>query len=286
MRLPRQHFTPRQYMEAADFELFHFHDTEPKEVDFHNHDFFEIYLFLSGNVNYIIEGKSYKLKPRDILIINNKELHKAFIEKGAAYERIVIWINPDYIKGLNTGKTNLLSIFDSSSFNRYNLIRPRPDIIEYIYDIVEKLGMSCSSPVYGSDILKNVYFTELLVYLNRAYQISSGKDIELDVTHNDKITGIIQYINENLDGDVSLQALSSRFYLSKYHLLREFKKYTGYTIHKYIQQKRLIMAKELLRDCKQITEVCSKCGFGDYSNFIRSFTKEFGVSPKKYCSRL
>jgi AraC-like DNA-binding protein len=46
------------------------------------------------------------------------------------------------------------------------------------------------------------------------------------------------------------------------------------------------MARELLKDNKQITEVCSLCGFGDYSNFIRSFRKEFGTSPKKYSKRV
>jgi mannose-6-phosphate isomerase-like protein (cupin superfamily) len=118
MRLPRQDFTFRQYMETNDFELFHYRDNIPVEVDFHNHDFYEIYLFISGNVTYVIEGKSYKLRPKDILIINTKELHKAFIEEGVPYERIVIWINPDYIKALSSDNTNLLLAFDSASNNK------------------------------------------------------------------------------------------------------------------------------------------------------------------------
>lgn len=283
MKLPQQDFTYRQYMEASDFELFYYQDNKPPEVDFHNHDFYEIYLFLSGTVTYIIEGKSYRMKPRDILIINNKELHKAFVEKGVPYERIVIWLNPDYVKSLNTEKTNLLGVFDSSLLNRYNLLRLDSEAMEYIYTIVDKLGLACKSNTFGSDILRDLYIKELLVYINRVYQISSGKDLELDITYNEKVSKIIHYINQNLSEDLSLEAISAKFYLSKYHLLREFKKNTGYTIHRYITQKRLIMAKELLKDCKQVSEVCSKCGFGDYSNFIRAFRKEFGVSPKKYC---
>lgn len=285
MRLPHQDFTFRQYMETNDFELFHYRDCVPVEVDFHNHDFYEIYLFLSGNVTYVIEGKSYKLSPGDILIINNKELHKAFIEEGVPYERIVIWINPDYIRALGSDNTNLLLAFDSSSNNKLNLLRPNGDVTDNIYNIVEKLGTACNGHDFGSDLLKRAYILELLVYLNRAYRIPARKETELSVTYNDKITKIIHYINQNLNGDVSLQTLASKFYLSKYHLLREFKKNTGYTVHRYIQQKRLIMARELLKDNKQITEVCSQCGFGDYSNFIRSFRKEFGTSPKRYSKR-
>ena len=283
MKLSQQNFTFRQYMETSDFELFYYHINNPVEVDFQNHNFYEIYLFHSGNVTYIIEGKSYKLKPKDILIINNKELHKAFVESGVPYERIVIWLNPEYVKSLSSDKTDLLTVFDTSLRESYNLLRLRPDITEYIYGIAEKLGVVINSKPFGNDILREAYIIVLLVYMNRAYQISRKNGMDLDVVNNDKIDNIIQYINANLDSDLTLQTLSSRFYLSKFHLLREFKKYTGYTIHKYIQQKRLILARELLKNCKQVTEVCNKCGFGDYSNFIRAFKKEYGLSPKKYC---
>lgn len=286
MKLPQQDFTYRQYMEASDFELFYYQDNKPPEVDFHNHDFYEIYLFLSGSVTYVIEGKSYRMRPRDILIINNKEFHKAFVESGIPYERIVIWLNPDYVKSLNTDKTDLLGVFDSSLINRYNLMRLDLEAMEYIYKIADKLGVACKSQSFGSDILKTSYIKELLVYINRIYQISNGKNLELDITYNEKVTKIIHYINQHLDEDLSLELISAKFYLSKYHLLREFKKNTGYTIHQYITQKRLIMAKELLKDCWQVSEVCSKCGFGDYSNFIRAFKREFGTSPKKYCKGL
>ncbi|NLL06883.1 MAG: AraC family transcriptional regulator [Clostridiaceae bacterium] len=281
MRLPIQDFTFRQNMEANDFEFFYYKDNLPIEVDFHNHSFYEIYLFLSGNVTYVIEGKAYKLRPKDILIINNQEIHKAIIKDGVPYERVVIWINPTFMKNLCSEKSNLLSIFDASS-NKLNLIRPAPDISEEIYRIAENLGIACVSSDFGNDLLKQAYFIELLVYLNRISKNPTHEKNISGVTYNDKISKIIDYINENLSKDMSLQALSSKFYLSKYHLLREFKKNTGYTIHRYTQQKRLIMARELLRENKQITEVCNLCGFGDYSNFIRAFKKEFGMSPKKY----
>lgn len=273
-------------METNDFELFYFKDTIPVEVDFHNHDFYEIYLFLSGKVTYVIEGKTYLLRPKDILIINNKELHKAFIDKSMIYERIVIWISPDYIKSLSSESSDLLSAFDSTSINKINLLRPNAQLTDIIYNIVDNLGIAYNSTEYGSDILKTTYIRELLVYLNRAFQLPLRKEAQLSITYDDKINKILYYINENLSGDVSLDTLSAKFFISKYHLLREFKKNTGYTIHRYIQQKRLILAKELLKGNSHITEVCTQCGFGDYSNFIRSFRKEFGISPKKYSKRV
>ena len=96
------------------------------------------------------------------------------------------------------------------------------------------------------------------------------------------IGNVMSYINDNLHENLSLESLAGRFYTSKYHLLRLFKKHTGYTIYQYIRKKRLIMARMLLKDGLRVTEVYQRCGFGDYSNFIRSFRKEFGHPPGHY----
>ena len=50
-------FTSRQVMHSKDFELFHYSDNVPINVEYHNHDFYEIFFFISGKVKYIIEGK-------------------------------------------------------------------------------------------------------------------------------------------------------------------------------------------------------------------------------------
>lgn len=282
MRPSELGFTPRQYMVNPDFEFFHNKDESLMEIEYHNHDFYEIYFFISGRVTYIIEGKSYLLKPGDIVLVNNKELHKPVIEPDSTYERIVIWLNPNFIIRQGTEGTNLSMCFESTSRTKYNLLRPSNEIKGNLMNIVEKLEKVCMNISYGSNILKNIYLTELIVFLNKAYLDTYDEEIENDISFNEKVNSIILYINENLDSDLSLEFLAVKFYLSKYHLLREFKKNVGYTIHDYIQQKRLIMAKILLWGDISVTEVCLRCGFGDYSNFIRSFKKTFGLSPKKY----
>ena len=277
-----QDFTTRQYMVGSDFEFFHYADKPTMEVEYHNHDFYEVFFLISGKVNYIIEGKSYILKPGDIVLINNKELHKPVIEPESAYERVVIWINPDFIKRKITDGTNLFMCFENTSKNKFNLLRLGSEILNIIKHIVTKLNKVCSNASYGSDILKELYVIELIVYLNRAYLENCDEDMEDDIMYDPKVNEIILYINQNLNTDLSLEALSARFFTSKYHLLREFKKHTGYTLHNYIHQKRLIAAKSHLKAGIRVTDVCQMCGFGDYSNFIRSFRKAYNISPKKY----
>lgn len=279
-------FTSRQYMITPDFEYFHYFDRSATDIDYHNHDFYEIYFFISGNITYMIEGKSYKLRHGDILLIHNNELHKPLIEhegeKDEVYERIVIWVNPDFLIKQGIYGTNLSLCFQSQFQNRNNLLRPNPESLKTLKDIINKFENACNSVSYGSDILKDLYLLEFIVYINKCYLESFGDKIHDDIEYNEKVNDIIRYINENIASDLSLDSISKKFYLSKYHLLREFKQYTGYTIHQYIHQKRLILAKSLLKDGLSVTEVCTKCGFGDYSNFIRAFKKAFGSPPKTF----
>lgn len=282
MQKTTQGFTQRQHMITHDFEFFHYKDEPGVEIGYHNHDFYEIFFFISGEVNYLLEGKAYKLLPGDIVIVNNRELHRPLIEKGKPYERIVIWVNPRFIKEQSDEGSDLLNCFSDSSKRKQNIIRPDAELSLLLKALMAKLERAYFNTSYGSIVLRRLYLTELLVHINR--YLIYGRDIfiEQDIEYNEKVSNIIDYINNNIDSELSLDQIADKFYISKYHMLREFKRYAGYTLHSYIQKKRLIAAKEMLKQGVRIVDVSSRCGFGDYSNFYRTFKKSFGLSPREY----
>jgi AraC-like DNA-binding protein len=102
------------------------------------------------------------------------------------------------------------------------------------------------------------------------------------VKKSNLIEHVLEYIGTHIDEDITIDDLSAYTYLSKFHLSREFKKHTGTTLHRYILQKKLIAAKELILRDIPITLVYEQCGFGDYSNFFRAFKNEYGMTPKQY----
>ena len=97
-----------------------------------------------------------------------------------------------------------------------------------------------------------------------------------------KVTDIITYIHHNIDSQLTVGDLASHFYLSTSYLCRLFKKSTGTTINSYIITRRIELAQRLLSGGYSVNEVYSMCGFNDYSNFFKAFTKKVGISPKKY----
>lgn len=103
-----------------------------------------------------------------------------------------------------------------------------------------------------------------------------------DVTESGKINGILEYINENLASDLSLDRIASRFYISKFYLSKPFKRFTGMSIYQYIIKKRVSISGEMLRNGATVTAAYLDGGFQDYSNYLKAFKREFHCNPREY----
>lgn len=270
----------RGYLKT-DFQIFYLKDKKDISFEFHYHNFNKIVIFIDGDVTYLIEGKSYKLKPWDILLINNNDIHKAVITPHKTYERIIMWINLDFLTKYNNN-CNLMSCFELASEQGFNLLRLKDNWIEIIKKILLDLKDTFKNKDLGYETLRIGLLLQFLVYINRLFLKQKNIKELQDIKYDESINNILNYINEHLDQNLSINFLSSKFYVSKYYLMHRFKKQTGYTIHSYILQKRLIMSNLLIKEGKSIINACIQSGFGDYSNFIRAFKKMFGVSPKRY----
>lgn len=273
-------YLSRQYMLSSDYEIFHYLNKDLASINLHHHDFYECYFFISGDVTYLIEGKTYYLKPGDIILINSKELHQAIINSiDSSYERIVLWIDRSFLKELSNKETELSLCFES--LDRKNVIRADFDSQNNIRLLLNKIINLEHYKGIGYELLYKAYITELMVHINNL-AFNYNIQLSVDIKKSNLIDGIIEYINNHIEEDISVDDLSEYFYLSKFHLSREFKKHTGTTIHRYIVQKKLIEAKEMILKETPITSVYKQCGFGDYSNFFRAFKNEYGVTPKQF----
>ena len=258
-----------------NFKIFHIRDKKDIKFEYHHHDFSKIVILIDGDLTYYIEGKAYILKPWDILFVNKNEIHKPVVNPDKYYERIVIWLNPDFMAKYAQGNNDLLKCFEVAIKNNYNLLRLNMKSIEVI--------KNCNnSNEFGSEILKESLFVQLMVLMNRLFLNSDkNRDIE-DIQYDKTIEGVLNYINSNLENDLSIDTIASEFFISKYYLMRKFKNQIGSSIHNYVVQKRLILARSLISDGLSMSSVCSRCGFNDYSSFVRAFKKVYGVSPSNY----
>jgi len=278
-------FETRQYMQKNTYEVFRYRDAYMKEVALHHHDFYEIYFFLSGNVQYNIENRSYLLTPGDVLLISPMELHQPMlVSEQREYERIVLWIDKQFLEGFSLPGQSFTDCFNTTSPNHSNLLRPEGVQRQFLMFLLDQLISETATEAPYQEICSLSYLAQVLIALNRlALQQRSAEPLAApdSVVYNG-----LGDINEHYNEILTLDDLANKFFISKYHLSREFQRLVGTSVHRYIIQKRLVMAKQMLSEGKPSSEVYQHCGFGDYSNFYRAFKAEYQISPKDYALRL
>lgn len=256
-----------------DFRLFHIKDQTKKEFSYHYHDFHKVVIFISGKAAYHIEGKSYQLKPWDILLVDRHAIHRPEIDPSVPYERFILWIKNDL------PQSDLLKCFQKANDRSYNLIRLNPDVQEKLKDILLEMEASAHTDGFCKDILTQSLFLQFMVYLNRIFLEKQYIIDPKSYTFDSQIDSLLRYINHNLDENLSVENLASKYYVSKYHLMRKFKEETGYTIHSYIVNKRLLLARTMISQGTPILKAAQESGFREYSTFARAYRKQFGKAP-------
>lgn len=256
-----------------DFRLFHINDRTDREFEWHYHDFHKIIVFVSGKVTYHIEGKAYQLKPQDILLVSQGAIHKPEIDPSIPYERYIFWIRDD----LSSPELN--TCFQKANDRSFNLIRLDSVLQEKLKDLLPEIEHSLRDIQFGDSILSKALFAQFMVYINRIFLKSSTAPDQKSYSSDSQVEQLLKYINRNLSENLSIDHLAERFFFSKYHMMRKFKKETGYTIHNYIISKRLLHARSLIAQGTPVMKAAMQSGFQDYIAFVRAYKKQFGTVP-------
>jgi len=267
-------------MLKENFRFVRLKDRRAQEVEYHYHDFDKIVILLNGDVSYMIEGKRYFLKPWDILLVRHNDIHRPFIDDKEDYERIVLWIDCGYLAELD--EDFMGQCFDKASERGFCLYRPHTDEIVQLKALLEELEVACRMDGFGKTLRREVAFARFMLWVNQLMLYEKESDGEIRYESDEKIEESLKYINSNLIQPLTVDDLAKRQYISKYHFMRRFKEVTGYTVHNYILQKRVLLALEMMEQGKNATEAAMEAGFQEYSSFSRACKKILGKSPKNF----
>ncbi len=268
-------YKKRGYL-LENFRLFHLRSAQGTQVDYHYHEFCKILLLLSGGGGYYIDGHRYLLQAGDIVLLGSRSIHRPELDTGIPYERIIIYISPDYLQKFSTAECSLLSIF---SGEKGHVLRLKDSQKRRIFQMAASLERDLGQEEFGREILGCAGLLRLLVEIGRTMRRSEAFGPSPVMPRNERIREIIRYIDANLSEDIDIGDLAQTFFISKYHMMRLFRQETGTTIHLYITQKRLMLAREYIDGGMRATEACYRCGFRSYSSFTRACAKHFGTTP-------
>ena len=276
-----EHVDKRGYLNT-DFLLFHLSDKTEEEMKFHYHEFDKIVVLLNGRATYSVEGREYFLEPGDILLVRHHDIHKPIMDKNYGYERIVIWINHDFLVKSSDSDTDLSLPFELLSKNSNCLLRPKDYERELCLKKLCELERYCKGTTFGSNLLKNTALVQYLVFIGRIALAGTEFENSSACRYDTKIDAIIKYINANLSTPADCDEIAKKFYISKSYLMHKFKSETGYTLHNYCLQKRLLYSRSLIEQGQTINEAALASGFTEYTTYLRAFKKLFGALPSDF----
>lgn len=259
-----------------DFRLFHLKDFGETKVDYHYHEFYKLLFLLSGSGGYVVEGKRYSLAPGDLVLIGTHCVHRPEFTPEAPCERIILYISPEFLERESVAACDLTECF-SKEYD--HVLRPNEKIRQTLFSILKNMEQELASSHYGKEILSTGMLLRLLVEIARSIHRKEVQKPEPMLPKSKRMQDIVQYLDAHLTEELSVETLSEKFFISRYHLMRRFREETGTTIHAYISDRRLMMARDLITRGMASTDACFRCGFGSYSSFSRAYGKFFGTTP-------
>ena len=268
-------YEKRGYL-LENFRLFHLNTETQTKVDFHYHEFCKLLLLVSGRGGYVVDGQRYLLQPGDVELVDSRSVHRPELESENPYERIIIYISPEFLQKMSTADCDLLDIFQMDAGH---VLRLKETERKKIFAMTAALEKELSGSDYGREIVSNAYLLRLLVEIGRQRRRTDVHNPHPVIPENPRVLEWMAYIDKHLTEDLDMDTLAERFFISKYHMMRLFHRETGFTIHTYLLQRRLLAARQLIDKGLLATEACYRCGFRSYSSFTRAYNKHFGSTP-------
>ena len=232
-------------------------------------DSFLYIIVKSGSGIFTYQGRSYNVKSGSHIFIDCKKPYSHTSSDNDPWE--LLWVH------FNGELMNKHYEYYSNN-NLVTLCKPN-NSLEFI-DILEKLMILASSKDTHSELVSSNLLNTLITMI-LIQSIASPSNSQR--TTADKINQIKEYIDNNFQKKIQLDMIAEDFYISKYHMSREFKKAYGITIANYIIAKRITYAKELLRFSEmRIEEIAGFCGIPDNSYFNKVFRKFEDMTATDY----
>ena len=276
-------FNVLQSMSRDDIEIYHYCDAATFNVPPHRHDFFELYCLLSDSFIYHVEDNRYELQPGSLILVRPGETHwPEFEGPPREIERIVLWLNPQFISSLSIFLPQTLGTIGQNLQDEH-LIVPEAKTYQVILNLLYSLLYEKNRADADSLYLCHLILSQLLIHISRVLN-QRTRPPEEPGTRYTEIMRVHEYINSHFREPLSVADLAQRFFMDKNTMTRQFKRIVGMTPGDYIRRKRLESANTLIRQGYGVQHAGYVSGFTDYSAFFRAFRKQYGFSPSDLSS--
>lgn len=245
----------------------------------HTHDFVEIVYIDSGKIDHIVNGKEFHAKKGDLLFLNYNSVHSFKPLCPSTYYNISFY--PEILEKIITPE-NAFSLLSLSTFNEISketnegLVSFNAHEQRIVKNILDAIAEEQSKHLPRFEVINESYMNILITMILRKTSLP-------DEPETNAWNELADYISDNLDSDLSLEALAKKCFYNPSYFSRLFKSKFKISLVEYVSNKRVEKAIGLLTDTElSIKAIASACGFSNKSVFYLTFAKITGKTPMEY----
>ena len=238
--------------------------------DFHSHSHYELFFLLKGNRSFFLKDKMFSISAPCLIVIPPYTMHRT---EGSGFKRININVSPDF---LSAYEKQVLKKGDNITPLSITDGKPLEKLLE------EGCEVFSGGEKNKTDILK-ILFGYIVYNIDKLEPASP----EVYTAHTEKVPAVVlkilEYLSHNFMSEISLTALSEKFFTSKASICANFKKTMNCTVNEYLTTLRLNKAKQLLATSdKSLEKIAEISGFSSAMYMGLVFRKKVGLSPLGY----
>ena len=233
----------------------------------HTHSNYEAIYVLDGDMTYVVENRKYRIQKDDLIIVRPNDYHFIQFHSKQPYERYSLLFDPAVL-----GMENVDSMLPEQNVigcKRLPVIRDLFRKMDYYRENFSGESLH--------DLLK-IMVKELVYNLS---VLSNQKEPDKIHSAHPLVCQVLEEINKDIFAFEGIGKLAEQMFVSEGYLYHLFKKEMKVSPGRYVTEKRLLAARNMLLQGKQPTKIYLDCGFSDYSSFFRSYSKFFGYPPSK-----
>lgn len=238
----------------------------------HAHDVYELYYLFTGERNFFIRDRSYRVERGCFVFVEKEELHKTIDAEVPNHERLVINFSSELLAEFPLhGQSGVIVLPPQEQYKGETLVR--------------EIMTEAQGDDAGRDVMLEALLKQLLLLLFRAQREQPAVVEETSSVHK-IISEIAAYVSEHYKDTLRLHDVANQFFISPYYLSRKFKECTGFGFAEYVQLVRIREAQRLLRETElKMIEVAEQVGIESVANFYKLFKATNSCSPLQYRKR-
>jgi len=246
---------------------------ESFNLKLHLHNEPEIYLFVRGDVDFMIEDHCFSMAPGTVVIAKENQLHRPIIKSDGIYERFYLSLPREAFD--RNGKSPLAFLDGENT-----VLSLDPEAFCTLMEWLNSISGLVEEKGFEEHYLAYAWILQVLKLLNDAAERKKSLLPQADLPP--LVRNVMNYIEQHASETGSVREVAEAFGVHPGYLSGLFSDATRIHLKHYLTVKKIAMAKELLLKEQTVTDIAYECGFSSCSHLIAVFRKYTGQTPEQF----